>query len=237
MKETIYTIPLSEALEEPCECAFCFLEDRLETQQIEYALGPAMMEPDYRILSNEKGFCRRHIEKMARAKKALPLALVLDTRSDTVIEKLSVFTPKDKKRGRFGKREKIADALTETVNGLASTCLVCERIDATMNKFYHTFWYLYGKEPDFKERIQSGKGFCLRHFAGLLSSMDKVGIKKETFAAELLELEQKVFQTMKEDVHGFVKQFDYRSDKENWQGKKDAHLLCAKRLSGSFERD
>lgn len=237
MKETIYTIPLTEALEEPCECAFCFLEDKLESQQIEYALGPAMMEPDYRILSNEKGFCRRHIEKMARAKKALPLALVLDTRSDTVIEKLKAFDTKTEKHGLFKKKEKLAEALTETVNGLASTCLVCERIAATMNKFYHTFWYLYGKETDFREKVLSGKGFCLHHFAGLLSAMDKVGGKKETFAAQLLELERKAFETMKEDVHGFVKQFDYRSNKENWQGKKDAHLLCAERLSGSFERD
>ena len=104
MKETIYTIPLSEALEANDECAFCFLEDKLEKEQIEYALGPAMMEPDYRILSNEKGFCRRHIEKMARAKKALPLALVLDTRADEVLKILESVRPEEGKGGLFGKK-------------------------------------------------------------------------------------------------------------------------------------
>ncbi|MBQ4087813.1 MAG: hypothetical protein IJC78_06170 [Clostridia bacterium] len=237
MKETIYTIPLSEALEENGECAFCFLEDKLEKEQIEYALGPAMMEPDYRILSNEKGFCRRHIEKMARAKKALPLALVLDTRADEVLKVLESVRPEEGKGGLFGKKGSGYEKLTETAKKLSCSCLVCERIEATAEKFYHTFWYLYSKEPDFKNRVLSSKGFCLHHFAGLLSSMDKVGGKKEQFAKELYELEMKALSGMKEDVHGFTKQFDYRADKENWQGPKDAHLLAAARLSQSFERD
>ncbi len=237
MKETIYTIPLTEAMEEDSQCAFCFLEDKLEQEQVEYALGPAMMEPDYRILSNEKGFCRRHVEKMARGKKALPLALVLDTRADEVIKILESVRPDAGKSGLFGKKENGYEKLSETAEKLSGTCLICERIRATLEKFYHTFWYLYGKEPDFKERVLSGKGFCLHHFAGLLSAMDKTGGKKEQFAKELYEMEMKVLYNMKEDVHGFTKQFDYRADKENWQGPKDAHLLAAARLSQSFERD
>ena len=237
MKETIYTIPLSEAMEENGECAFCFLEEKLEQEQVAYALGPAMMEPDYRILSNEKGFCRRHMEQMSREKKALPLALVLDTRADEVISRLKAVRPNERKSGLLGKKRTDYEKLVETANALADSCLVCERIASTMKKFYHTFWYLYEKESDFRSRVLASKGFCLHHFAGLLSSMDKLGGKKEQFAREVYELELKVLSGMKEDVHGFTKQFDYRADKENWQGPKDAHLLAAARLSQSFERD
>ncbi len=238
MKETIYSIPLTEALEENCECLFCFLSDKLEREQVEYALGPAMMEPDYRILSNAKGFCRRHIEKMSKAKKALPLALVLDTRSDEVIRLLKAVAPEGGKGGLFSKKQPGSEKLTETARELTKTCLVCERIENTIQKFYHTFWFLYTKEPDFRGRVLSGKGFCLHHFAGLLEAMDKVSAgKKEILAKELYDLEMKALEQMKSDVHGFVKQFDYRSDKENWKGPKDAHYLCAARLSGSIERD
>ena len=48
MKETIYTIPINEAYDENCECPLCFLYSRLEKEAVEYALGAAMMEPDYR---------------------------------------------------------------------------------------------------------------------------------------------------------------------------------------------
>ena len=55
MKETIYTIPLNESFDTDCECPLCVLKDRLETESVEYALGAAMMEPDFRIESNKKG--------------------------------------------------------------------------------------------------------------------------------------------------------------------------------------
>ena len=59
MKETIYTIPINEAFDTECSCAICAIENRIESEEIEYALGPAMMEPDFRIISNQKGFWHR----------------------------------------------------------------------------------------------------------------------------------------------------------------------------------
>ena len=60
MKETIYTIPINEAFDTECSCAICAIENRIEKEEIEYTLGPAMMEPDFRIISNQKGFCKTH---------------------------------------------------------------------------------------------------------------------------------------------------------------------------------
>ncbi len=238
MKETIYTIPLTEALEKECECVLCFLEERQENEQVEYALGPAMMEPDYRILSNEKGFCRRHTQMLSQKKQALPFALILETRCDAVINKLENDRPKGKKKRFFSKKESGYKALLKTTEALFDTCLVCERIEHTMNQFLNTFWYLYEKEKDFKEKVLLGKGFCLRHFAKLLKAMEHLPDKKrELFQGELYALEIKALKKAKADVSGFAKQFDYRSDKENMQGPKDAHFLCAARLSGSFKRD
>ncbi len=237
MVESIYTIPLTEALDENCDCMFCYLEDKLEREQIEYALGAAMMEPDFRILSNEKGYCRHHIGMMARAKKALPLALVLDTRCDEVIKKLSAIDF-SAKGGLFKKDKSPAEKLSDAVTKLDSTCLVCERIANTMEKFTNTFWYLYGKEPDLKKRFLSSRGVCMHHFAILLNALMNVsGSKKDEFVRELYDLQMKALEHERDEVHGFVKQFDYRSDKGEWKVARDAHLSCAARLSGSFERE
>ena len=238
MVESIYTIPLTEALDENCDCLFCYLEEKIEREQIEYALGAAMMEPDFRILSNEKGYCRHHIGMMARSKKALPLALVLDTRCDEVLKKLKESDTFTKKSGLFKKEKSAYETVKNTANKLASTCLVCERIEKTMEKFMNTFWYLYNKEPEFKNRFLSGKGVCVNHFSGLLNALDSVsGSKKETFAKELFDFELKVLEREKEEVAGFSKMFDYRSEKSEWTVAKDAHLNCAARLSGRFERE
>ncbi len=237
MIESIYTIPLTEAMEQDTPCMFCFLEEKLEREQIEYALGPAMMEPDFRILSNEKGYCRHHAEMMVRAKAALPLALVNDTRCDEVLKKLKTLDMSGKS-GLFKKGTSPAEKLCNMAESLASSCLVCERIEKTMNKFYNTFWYLYGKEADFRKNFLSGKGVCLHHLKGLTNALMSVsGSKRETFAKELYDLELKVLEREKEQVHGFVGQFDYRSDKSEWKVERDAHILCASRLSGYIKRD
>ena len=236
MVESIYTIPLTEALDEGSCCPFCFLEDKLEREQIEYALGAAMMEPDFRVLSNQLGYCRHHTGMMARAKKALPLALVLDTRCDEVIKKIKEAGDFSKKGGLFKKEKSAQETLKDAVCSLAGTCLVCDRIDKTMVKFINTFWYMYGKEPEFKKRFLESRGVCVRHFAKLLEGLDSVS-KKEVYAKELYDFELKILEREKEEVHGFTKQFDYRSDKSEWKVERDAHLNCAARLSGSFLRE
>ncbi len=237
MKETIYTIPVTEALDEKCDCAFCYLENKLEKEQVEYALGPAMMEPDFRDLTNEKGFCRRHTERLAKGQKALPFSLVLETRNISVINLLKKTEPKGKK-GLFSKDKSGSEKLKEVLKSLVSTCLICERIETTLSKFLKTFWYLYEKETDFREKVLSGNGYCLRHFSMLLDAADEVhGAKKEAYVKEIYDLEMGKLIKTKEDIQGFIKQFDYRSDKEHWEVPKDAHFKCAEKLSGSFERE
>lgn len=238
MVESIYTIPLTEAIDEETACPFCYLESKLEKEQIDYALGAAMMEPDFRILSNEKGYCRHHIGMMARAMRALPLALVLDTRCDTVLDELKKAGDFSKKGSLFKKSSTPYENLRDVVNRMSGSCLVCERIEKTMKKFTNTFWYLYGKEPDFRKRFLESRGVCLHHFATLLNALESVSAsKRDVYLKELYDLELKVLEHEKSEVHGFTKQFDYRSNKSEWSVARDAHLNCAAHLSGSFDRE
>ena len=80
MKETIYTIPLTEAFHTDCECPFCCLVKKLTAEQIDSFLGPSLMEPDIRTMTNESGFCREHLSMLYASKSnRLGLALILHT--------------------------------------------------------------------------------------------------------------------------------------------------------------
>ena len=59
MEEKIYTIPVNEAFDKKCGCPFCTLFSELEQTELESILGAAMMEPDTRIETNKKGFCKK----------------------------------------------------------------------------------------------------------------------------------------------------------------------------------
>lgn len=228
MKERIYTIPLTESLDAETECPFCFLEKKIEKEQIEYALGPAMMEPDYRLISNEKGFCQKHMEALFNSRRALPFSLVHDTRIDEVIKSLEDVLKKPEK--------KKTQVLMNTLKGHTSGCIVCDRVESTIKKFINTFWYLYKKEPDFKNRILNGKGFCIHHFEDIIKESNQAGLKKNEYVNELLELELKNLKRIKENVHDFTKQFDYRNEGKSNEDIHDAHILCAEKLSKYCER-
>ena len=63
--EQIYTIPVNEAFDAAAEkpelgCPFCALYRKLQNDELDIILGASMMEPDVRIQTNEKGFCKEH---------------------------------------------------------------------------------------------------------------------------------------------------------------------------------
>ena len=79
MKEKIYTIPLTEAFEKDCECAFCEIERKLDKEILDYVLGPSYMEEDIREETNKHGFCKYHYDKMFHAQNRLGVALMVST--------------------------------------------------------------------------------------------------------------------------------------------------------------
>ena len=64
MKEHIYTIPLTDALGEGSECLLCSIEKKCDDDAVSYFTGAAMMEPDVRCETNEKGFCQKYRNQM-----------------------------------------------------------------------------------------------------------------------------------------------------------------------------
>lgn len=231
MKEKIYTIPLTDAFAEPCECPFCVLEKKLETEQVTYALGASMMEPDSRIISNEKGYCRRHFEQMSKESKALSLALVLDTHLNELIKKLEA-ADRPAQKSSFFKKADESDPIAEVLQSNQSSCLICDKLAHTLEKFAEVFWYLYKNEADFKQKVLASKGFCLPHFQLLLACAghELSGKALQEGRRELIELELTHLKRINEEVNWFTKKFDYRYQNDPWKNAKDAPARAMEKL-------
>lgn len=233
MKEKIYTIPLSDAFAEGGECPFCTLEKKLEAEQVSYALGASMMEPDARILSNDKGYCRRHFEQMSREGKALSLGLVLDTHLNELIKDLETATAAPKNKGGLFKKTSLEDPVADVLEKNQTSCLICDKLEHTLEKFAEVFWYLYKTEPDFKEKVANCQGFCLPHFKLLLACADHElsGKVLEEARTDVINLELKHLKRINDEVNWFTKKFDYRNQDAPWGNSKDAPQRAMEKLS------
>lgn len=220
-KETIYTIPINEAFEEGSECPLCVIEKRLEKEAIEYALGPAMMEPDHREESNKKGYCNKHYSMLFEAENKLPLALVLDTHLDSMIKHVSAMKAPEKK-GLFKKTES-----DTPISSAVSSCMVCEKIDRTMERYIGVLCDMYDTDAEFRQRFSESKGFCLPHFERLYRCA-----KNSSFKKALAEKEEQELLRIKDDIHRFTLKFDYRNRDMEWGTAKDAPIRTTEKIGG-----
>lgn len=206
MKERIYSIPLTDALKENCGCILCTLEKNLETNAIQYFLGPSLMEPDGRELTNKEGFCRRHMKMFLEGNHRLGLALMLETHIPDVIKNFKL-----KKKGIFGGYNMKETA--EKIYAAEKSCAVCNKISSQLSDAAENLVYLWKQEEDFKKGFEDSFGLCLEHMALVLSVCEKeLGIKKAAeFAKMLVKLQKRRFSEIQEDVHEFTLSFDYRN--------------------------
>ena len=241
MKEKIYTIPVNEAYDKDCECPLCELEKQLEYEAVEYALGAAMMEPDFRIESNEKGYCNRHFKQMFDAHNKLALALVLENHLIELRKKLdglekAVNTAAAGKSGLF-KRNTAAETAAEDISAVFGKveceCMICQKINSTTKHYIDVLLYLWATEEEFRAKFERSKGVCLKHFKILCEAAPK-HIKSDAgkFIAALAAKEKKELERIQEDIHRFTLKFDYRYNDMEWGTAQDAPLRTIEKISG-----
>lgn len=232
MREKIYTIPINEALDEECNCPFCFLQKKLENEAIEYTLGPAMMEPDFRIITNEKGFCKSHIKKLIEKRNALSLALIIDTHLG---ELGSLFELKSNEKSFF-KKKNANEPLISALKNIANECTVCSRVNHTLERYFSTFIFMLKKEKGFLEKILEKNGFCFEHFAKLTefayAELSDKEIKK--YFNPIIELQKNKIAEYHEYIRKFADSFDYRNAGKKLDIPQNILTKTAELLNGDF---
>lgn len=241
MKETIYTIPINEVYESDCECPLCELEKKLESEAVDYALGPAMMEPDFRIDSNKNGYCNRHFSLMFKSTNKLPLALVLDTHTESIRHNLEAINKsakglKNKKTflTKKGNIDNITERLLSLLCNAEENCVICDKINHTMKRYVEVLLDMWENDDDFRVKFDNSKGICLKHFKKLLLSLKKNMREKNAklFLSNLLEKECSEFSRIQDDIHKFTLKFDYRNKDMEWGNAKDAPFRTIEKISG-----
>ena len=208
MKEHIYTIALTDSLTESCSCAMCTLEKKLEQEAVNYFLGPSLMEPDSRMITNEKGFCRRHMYMLFDQNNRLGLGLTLETH---LTELIKSFRP-SKKSGLFSSSYDVTES-GKKLFSLSQSCTLCDKLNEQMRHAARNFAFLISTEDEFKSKFTQTDGLCLEHMALVVSQSEKElsGKKFTEFIDFLYDIQIQKFTELQKDVHSFTLSFDYRN--------------------------
>ena len=171
MKETLYTIPLNDAVNADDECPFCFIEREVEQDLLDFALGSgsSYMESDVREATDKAGFCREHFKKMFDYGNTLGNGWILKTHyakmRGEMKEQFAKFAPtKSSFMGKLKKNTERTNPIGIWAQEKEKSCYICSRFADTYDRYMDTFFFMYKKDEDFRRRIRSGKGFCLPHF-------------------------------------------------------------------------
>ena len=236
MKEQIYTIPINEALDEGDGCPFCKIYRRLEKEAIDYTLGPAMMDPSFRIITNDKGFCKRHVRDLLGHRQALSLSLVMDTHMAQVMSLLEKGSVPQKKK-LFKKEGQSPEDFVLRLRRTAVSCAVCSRIDNTFTRYFETFVFMLKTENKFLNKVLSKDGFCVTHFARLAqASLSGLSEKeyKEYFLPLVVHQKEKM-EKIHQDIKKFSDSFDYRNAGKTLSVPKDTLQRACMLVNGEFE--
>ncbi len=232
MKEKIYTIPVNDAFNAPCECPLCELEAKTTDDLLHYFLGASLMEPDIRILTNQKGFCKTHLTALYNMQtNRLGLGLMLHTHMKEVaadLDKRWAAAVPAKNEGFAARLKKnYKDDLKKMageVEKRVASCALCSRLEYTMDRYMDVIFWQYFEEPEFREKFGKTDGFCLPHLAMLLRGAAKYLTQKEAavFTADLAAIQTRSMAELEGDLLWFTQKFDYKNQKEPWGNSHDA---------------
>ena len=246
MKEKLYTIPLNDAVAAEDECPFCFIERAVEQDIMYFVLGSgsSYMESDVREATDKAGFCREHFKKMFDYGNTLGNGWILKTHYMQINREMKEQFKKFvlPKTGLMEKMKKSAQRVNPIgiwVEEKEKSCYICNRFADTYDRYMDTFFYMYKKDEDFRERILTGKGFCLHHFGDLCEyAQTRLNDKeKKEFYPAMFELMERNMERLQEDVSWLVDKFDYRNKDADWKNSKDAIQRGMQKLKGGYPAD
>lgn len=231
MIEKIYTIPVNDAYNSDCTCPLCSLRDKAESDYVEYYLGPSLMEPDTRKLTNKSGFCPEHLGKLnLKEANRLGLALMLhthllDVKSDlsgkisrSIPDKCGTF------KGRSSDYKNKLSELSKYIDERTDNCLICEKINYSMKRYIEVIFWMFSHDDNFRELFTKKCGYCLPHLSMLLKAASSSLSQNE--ASDLMNVIAGGFNnemaTLTSDVEWFTLKFDYRNKDKPWGNSKNA---------------
>ena len=223
MKEKLYTIPVNDAFNIDCECPLCVMYHDLETNAIDFTLGPSYMEEDIRQITDKEGFCNKHIKLMYKKQNSLGIANILKTHLNKRIKDIESLSNQPLNKGGLFKKNTLSP-ISEYIKQHNKSCFVCNKVNSTFNRYLATITHLYKNDSNFRDKLTSSKGFCLKHYDMLYSQglEDLKGSILDNFIQDINKLTIDNLKRVDADLDWFIDKFDYRYKNEPWKNSKDA---------------
>ena len=248
MKDTIYTIPLTDAFKAEDECPFCFIKRKLEQDAISFILGCSYMQDDIREVTDHMGFCKEHYKKMYEYGNRLGMALILHTHyiklQKELKKKMNSFKPSSTHfLYKFKKMQSPDVTSSNTISDWVSlqdkSCYICDSIEKNFKRYMDTFFYLITHNQEFKQLFMNCKGFCVSHFGDILSLSDTKlsNTQKEELYPILFNMMEENLKRIEEDISWFIDKYDYKNTTADWKTSKDAIPRGVQKLVGIYVQD
>jgi len=231
MREHLDTMPIWEAYRTDCECPLCEIQLKNEAMYIDNFLGASVMEPDTRIEVNKKGYCQHHFKQLFDAGNRLGLALMTHTYMKETIAHLPSLSEQPQKKGLFKKAA--APAQNEAKDSVES-CIICERLSHTMERYVYTLLCMYEDDQTFRDAFMRSKGLCLPHYFQVMEAAPKhlSGKVLPEFLSSA-ELNEKMhLARIEKELEWFTQKFDYRNQDKPWGNSQDAVERAINKLQG-----
>ncbi|MCH5350910.1 MAG: hypothetical protein J1F39_02950 [Clostridiales bacterium] len=197
MQYHIQTAPLWDAYRQD-GCPLCRLHSMREDKLISQYLSDNVMDPDFRVASNNKGFCKKHIDMMYSGLNKLGLALQLETRAAAL--NALIKAPSDKKSAK-----KLAGTL-KAHRG----CVICDALDEVMPRYFMTVSQMYANEPEFPE-LFANASHCLSHAIELFEAAEFAGKSVPALCAALSYSLKRDLKRTEEELRDFADCFDHKN--------------------------
>ena len=227
-KERIYTIPVNDAFNQKLYCPFCAMQKKIETDVLDFVIGPSYMDEDVRDETNAEGFCAKHTARLYEGGNRLGLALILHTR----LKYLKKITNKSETvlfsglKGFFNKNKQEDSPLKKAL----SSCYVCKRANATFERYIETFFYMLKTDGEFFKTARA-RGFCFAHFDFISERAKTEGERVARYREALIKTQKEYLEKLDADLEWFTKKFDYRYANEPWGDSQDALIRVIKALN------
>ncbi len=235
MRHHIDTIPVWDAYKTDCECPLCSIEETNERNYIDAFMGGSVMEPAMRVEVNKKGFCGRHFKMMLANNNRLGVALMAHTYLKETMARLGkasmAVNESPAKASLFGKRAPAAGA---DLSGIVNSCILCERLSETMDRYVYTLVYMWKHETAFRSQFMKSKGMCLKHYAQTLGSAGEQlgGMELKRFIDDLNKLQMDNLARLEGELEWFTLKFDHKNADKPWGTSKDSLDRTVHKLRG-----
>ena len=241
-KYELETIPIWDAFDAHSECPLCILDEAAEKRYVEFFLGNSVMVPEMRVEVNKTGFCPNHFKMLwSAAQNRHPLSLVTHTHLLDVMkgaERLEKGLTSAAKGGSKSSERRV-EKYIEYLRGRERSCMICDRMDYTLERYEFTIVYLWQHKEDFAETFRASKGFCYHHLPRLLEMADRQLGRAACakFAGEVAALQREHLERLERELLWYTQKFDYQNNDKPWGTSKDALHRALQKITGCIFRD